>query len=132
MPTPSSAELGIWLGCLAAVMLILERGLALWKNHLRESPPPAQTYATRDECARRHASSAEEIVKLRQEFNAQIAHASDRRKETYEQIRQVRAEAVSQAGEIYDRISGLQTEMNTKFESVSRALGRIEGKLDKS
>jgi hypothetical protein len=50
LPLPTSVELAGWLACLGAAAFLLDRLLRFYKDHMREQPPPAATYVSRDAC----------------------------------------------------------------------------------
>lgn len=65
MPAVSSTELGSWLLAAAAVAVIANQAILLWRNisgGLKEMPPPADTYVTKTVCKIIHSEVAKNLA----------------------------------------------------------------------
>jgi hypothetical protein len=111
LPTISSGDLGGWLIAAAAVLVIAERGFAFWKNHLREQPPPSQTYMTKTDCHLAHAATKEELKRLADD----VEHLKAARSETNN--------VVAAATE------NLRREMNESFRRVHQRIDELPDKI---
>jgi hypothetical protein len=60
VPASSALSLGNWLVDATCILLMAERAFSFWKNHLRETPPPSQTYMTKADCTAMHARQMDE------------------------------------------------------------------------
>ena len=88
-----------WLVPATCVFVLFERGLSFYKNHMKETPPPAETYMTNALCGAQHrdldarvatmerglalddtkrAAIYDRVEKVRQELKADIQHLSDK------------------------------------------------------
>ena len=101
LPTATPLSLGNWVVDAAAVVLILERGFAFWKNHLREQPPPSSTYMTKEECARNHLGLTARLHGIEEQGN----EADGRRRAIYEQIDRVRRELKADISHLQDNLA---------------------------
>jgi hypothetical protein len=86
------SQIGIWLGCLAAVMLMLKLGLDIWKDHFRTPdpvPPLHDRYATK----REHQELAGRVDSHIHRTDERFAHMSDSgsksREKIYESLRKL-------------------------------------------
>lgn len=99
--SPSAAELGLWLGCLAAILFIMNQGMKFFRN-FREMPPPAQTYATK-----------EELRVLREELSGVRADIGVIRHEMKGDKSEILADGVRRTDQVHVRINDLEKEVGT-------------------
>ena len=128
-----------WIGCTAFVLVGVKAALDLYRDHIKESPEPARTYATiaaMTALEKRTADSIEEIKagiktiiadqhREHQEEMAKVDHDldklnSERRKDVQDIHRKIDAVAVAQSA------TSAQTEMiHQRVESIGNKLDRL-------
>ena len=134
LPSTSPAEIGAWLMCAAAVAVIADRLFSFYKNHLRESPPPSETYARRSECEARHSAGDRVLRELTDKMQADIrllqthreadaAAAGESRRTMYERLQQLQTNTSAE-------FTAVRRELTTNVQLLERSLGRVEGKVD--
>jgi len=101
LPVPVSGAIETWLLSAAAVMVLVERALAFYKNHMREQPPPATAYVANETCSRVQSANAQRF----EEIEAQQLEDDHRRKAIYDHIDNVRRE-------LKEDIHQVQTDVN--------------------
>lgn len=72
LAAPTSVEFAGWIACLATFAWLADRILRFYKDHLREQPPPAETYMRRDNCKEAHALLDARLGEVRKEFHALV------------------------------------------------------------
>lgn len=128
IPDASPEGIGAWLLMAACVLVLLNQGFSFFKNHIREEPRPAKTYAKHldhVELARKVEQKAEqkalegiktELAKLRVETFSSISKAHHKMEDLIKELRtEERAD-----------IKGLQNNMTNLLAGVSRMEGQIE------
>lgn len=89
-----------WLLGASGVMLLLNQALSFFKDHIREKPTPADTYATRAE----HA-----------ELKQRVEHISDEIVRGFERLDQKRS--VSIAG-LHDDLASTAEKLNARIDAM--------------
>lgn len=110
LPSLAPGSIEGWLLSATCVLVMLERGFAFYKNHLRESPPPAQTYMTKTDCDRLHTIRGSDLQQIKLDV---------------EELRKDRTNRVDMWSTQVDR---LRTEMS---ENLKRVHARIDDLPDK-
>jgi len=119
------APLVQWLIGASAFAFLLNQGLSLWKEHFRENPAPADTYATLAQLKEAHGRIARE----RGEINAAIAKieaaavAANLRLDAELSALRDQLAANNTAGE--DRAAKLHDRINAMLESTSELRGEV-------
>jgi len=70
LATPTSVEFAGWIACLATCAWLADRILRFYKDHVREQPPPAETYMRRDNCREAHTLLDARLSEVRKEFHS--------------------------------------------------------------
>jgi len=123
------APLVQWLVGASAAAFLLNQGLSLWKDHFRESPIPADTYATLAQLKEAHGR----IGRERSEINTALAKieaaqaAATIRLDAElcslrDQLAQNNADGEARATKLHDRI-------NAMLESTSELRGEVRSAL---
>ena len=71
-----------WLLGASAALFLLNQAITFWKEHMREAPAPADTYATKKELHEAHGR----ISRERKELDAAIAKAELTQKEASQRL----------------------------------------------
>ena len=90
LANPEPAALGIWLGCLAGLMVVLNQGAALVAR-FKESPPAHDKYATKAELAEVKGDIEDMRTALTANYNKIMESSADARRRLYEAINAVAA-----------------------------------------
>jgi hypothetical protein len=101
--------LGAWLLGAMAVMVIVNQALTVWgklSRGLKEVPPPADTYATRELCDEKHEGIKSRLEKIDQDHQARV----DRMERDY----QITCRGI-----------------HSRINEVLAAVSRLEGKVAK-
>lgn len=129
-----------WLISASAVLFLVNQGITFYKDHFRESPIPADTYATKKELHETHGR----ISRERKEIDAALTRADAEIKALAEglqdavgQIRRDGEARVSALGahiddlkkEIKEENSDLHTRITEMLTSFSGFKGRVEEAL---
>lgn len=126
-PTAFPAAFNQVLLSLVCILGIVYFALNLWRDHLRERPVPADTYAKEVDCRARHTELTSQVGHLREHFatskEAEDRRGDQKRKEIYDMIR---ASASELRTEMKERFDGVESRLN----DITRALGRLEGRHD--
>jgi len=99
MASPAPADLGIWLGCSAAVMIVLNQGAALI-DRFRPHPPAHEVYVTKAE---------------HRDLEDRVDAIGGKIEENYNKIMEKSAESRSR--------------MHKEIGDIATSVHRIEGKL---
>jgi len=100
-----------WLVCAAAALVMIERGMAFYKNHMRELPPPSQTYVTKEDCHAAHASAAGTYTRLQAE------------------VEELKGERVVRAEQASHLVDSLRREMSASFTRVHQRIDDLPDKM---
>ena len=123
-------NLAAWLACLFFLIAGMNALMKFWRNlkGKESSPPNEQLEVGRRELERRISATERELVDLRKEWShereASDAASRQGRAGIYNKIEEVREQFIQKV----DELAG---EVAKQFQDTERALGRIEGKLDK-
>jgi hypothetical protein len=97
-------------------IFLINQVLTFYKAHMKEQPPPSQTYATKQELARVETDMKDSIGKLADDLKAEAGAQAGKRKKIYEEIEQLGKD-----------MAALKADSTTQ----SRHLFSIEQKVDR-
>lgn len=114
-----------WLVGASAVAFLANQGLSLWKDHFRENPIPADTYATLHQLKEAHGRIGRERAEINvaiAKIEAAQAAAAIRLDAELTALREQLA-SNNQAGD--ERAEKLHNRINTILEAVSEMRGEL-------
>jgi len=96
-----------WLLSAAAVLVMAERGFSFFKNHLREEPPPGQTYMTKDACARIHGTRDDELEEIKDQLRSMQGNRLTDWQKWTDHLNSMRAETGASLTRIHIRLDAM-------------------------
>lgn len=137
-----------WLLSLTLFVLLADRLFAFWKNHLREQPRPAETYATKPELAAAEKSCAEraEVSRQRLDRHGQYLATKDEvaavvkdveewkkeiRKNGEQRKSDIEKKVETAFGQCQDRINKVEADLKTGFDGLNSRLTNMATSLTK-
>lgn len=105
-------ELAGWVIAMAAVLVIADRAIRFWKDHLREQPSPSATYVTRTSCVEQQSAQTKRTDDLRQEMRDLVTRNQtdvDEVKEILGRVHERLDEMETRIGNLPDRVVALLT-----------------------
>jgi len=88
--TPDPKDLGIWLGCLAAMLVILNQGAAFIQR-FREEPPACERYATKGELKDVKDDIEDLSAEIKANYNKIMESSAEARRRLYKEMQDVAA-----------------------------------------
>lgn len=109
LPSATANGMTEWLICAAAALVIVERALAFYKNHMRESPVPGETYTKQADCVYRHQELTGRLRELEHKREQDVLSSGESRKLIYKKLDDTR-----------DNIDDLRRELSEKIDELRK------------
>jgi len=113
-------EIGIWLGCLVAVIMGINQVMK-FIDHFREKPPAHQTYQVKGDYV-----TQRELEQLREALNDLAAET----RESFESVRrEMKHDAETRQAASLEQANNMQAQVNDLIKAIGELRGFITKKL---
>lgn len=118
---PDAVQLAGFLGCLFFLVAGVNQIMRL-VDRTKESPPPAQTYVTKETCAQSHSGRDELVREIRKDVDDLKRYRDQHRDQVEAAVERLRREMSDSMGRVHQRIDDLPALIITTMKNSRELL----------